>query len=45
MTDKTEKIEVPRKPAVPPLPRRPSYDQVAENLEKWVNSSGLKKPT
>jgi hypothetical protein len=45
MTDKTEKIEVPHKPGVPPLPQRPSYDKVAENLEKWANSSGLEKPS
>jgi hypothetical protein len=27
------------------LPRRPSYDRVIENIDKWVNSSGLQKPT
>ncbi len=45
MADASDKIEVPRKPREPPPPRRPSYDRVAENLEKWANSSGLRKPT
>ncbi len=45
MADASDKTEGPRKPKEPPLPRRPSYDRVAENLEKWANSSGLRKPT
>ena len=46
MTDKADKIELPVKPKDrPPLPRRPSYQRVVENIEKWVNSAGLQKPT
>jgi len=45
MTDRTEKVDTPRKPKEPPLPQRPSYEKVIENIEKWVNSSGLQKPT
>jgi len=51
MTDKLdkielEKIELPAKSKErPPPPRRPSYQRVVENIEKWVNSSGLQKPT
>ncbi len=44
MTDKTGKIEIPRKSSQPPLPRRPSYDKVVENIDKWANSGGLQKP-
>jgi len=44
MTDRTEKTDTPSKPTAPP-PRRPSYDRVIENIDKWINSSGLKKPT
>ena len=43
MTDRTDKIEIPRMPK-DPRPRRPSYDKVARNIEKWVNSVGLRKP-
>jgi len=42
MTDKREKTDLPAKE--PPPPRRPSYQQVVENIEKWANSSGLQKP-
>jgi hypothetical protein len=43
MSDKPEKAGAPR--AEPPLsPRRPSYEKVAENLDKWANSPGLQKP-
>jgi hypothetical protein len=47
MTDKTDRIELPAKPKERPLPlpRRPSYLRVVENIEKWANSSGLQKPT
>ena len=52
MTDKTdkiamEKIELPAKPKERPLPlpRRPSYLRVVEDIEKWANSCGLQKPT
>ena len=43
MTDDTQKIEIPRIPK-DPRPRRPSYDNVARNIEKWANSIGLQKP-
>jgi hypothetical protein len=42
MSDKPEKAEVPR--SEPPLPQRPSYEKVAENLDKWANSPGLQRP-
>ena len=42
MSDKPEKAEAPRRE--PPLPRRPSYENVAENLDKWANSPGLQRP-
>lgn len=49
MTDKPDKVEIPRKPRERlderPLPQRPSYGRVVENIEKWANSSGLQKPT
>ena len=44
MTDKTDKIEIPRTPKALPLPRRPSYERTVEDIEKWANSSGLRKP-
>jgi hypothetical protein len=28
-----------------PLPRRRSYERLIEDIEKWINSSGLQKPT
>ena len=45
MTDKADKIELPAKPREQPPPRRPSYQRVVENIDKWINSSGLQKPT
>lgn len=45
MADKLDKIEPPTKPKERPLPRRPSYERVVEDIEKWANSSGLQKPT
>ena len=53
MTDRIEKMDAPRHPVkmdAPPRPnarppRRPSYDRVIENIDKWINSSGLQKPT
>jgi hypothetical protein len=42
MQDKPEKAEAPRKEV--PLPRRPSYERVVEDIDKWANSSGLQKP-
>jgi hypothetical protein len=46
MTDKG-KIELPAQPKERPLPlpRRPSYQRVVDDIEKWANSSGLQKPT
>lgn len=43
--DMTGKIEVVGQVKGQPLPRRRSYEKVVENIEKWVNSSGLQKPT
>lgn len=45
MTDKADKIELPAKPRDWPPLRRPGYERVTENIEKWANSSGLRKPT
>ena len=51
MTDRTEKTsaqpeEIDASPKQKTPPRRwPSYDRVIENIDKWVNSSGLQKPT
>jgi hypothetical protein len=42
MSDKPKKAENPRRE--PPTPPRPSYEKVAENIDKWANSSGLQKP-
>ncbi len=44
MTDRSDKTELPRKSKELPLPRRPSYEAVVDNIEKWINSSGLQKP-
>jgi hypothetical protein len=44
MTDKTEKTDTSRKTKERP-PRRPSYERVVENIDRWINSSGLQKPT
>ena len=44
MTDKTEKTGTSSKTRERP-PRRPSYDRVVENIDRWINSSGLQKPT
>lgn len=47
MTDRNDpidRIEPERKSRERPT-RRPSYERVAENIEKWVNSSGLQKPS
>ena len=45
MTEKPDKIELPAKSKERPQPRRPSYQRVVENIEKWANSNGLQKPT
>jgi hypothetical protein len=39
-----EKMNASLQPKASPR-RRPSYDRVIENIDKWVNSSGLQKPT
>ena len=44
MTDKAEKAETPRNTRDRP-PRRPSYEKVVENIDRWINSAGLQKPT
>ena len=44
MIDKSEKAEAARKATQPALPRRPSYERVAEDIDKWANSAGLQKP-
>jgi hypothetical protein len=44
MSDKAEKAEVPRKARQPALPRRPSFEKVVEEIDKWANSPGLQKP-
>jgi len=43
--DKTGKTGEPWQAKEPPLPRRPSYEQLLENIEKWANSRGLQRPT
>ena len=45
MTDRTEKMDTPRRSREPAPLRRPSYEKVIENIEKWANSSGLQRPT
>jgi hypothetical protein len=44
MSDKTDNVEVSRKAMQPSLPRRPSYEKVVQDIEKWANSSGLQRP-
>ncbi|WP_156927916.1 hypothetical protein [Bradyrhizobium sp. Tv2a-2] len=44
MTDKTDKIETPRRTMQPSLPKRPSYEKMVEDIDKWTNSSGLQRP-
>jgi len=44
MTDKADKTDTPRKATQRP-PRRPSYEKVVENIDRWISSSGLQKPT
>jgi hypothetical protein len=45
MTDKVEKTDnTPRTTKQRPT-RRPSYERVVENIDRWINSSGLQKPT
>ena len=44
MTDQAEKTGKPGKTKERP-PRRPSYEKVVENIDRWINSNGLQKPT
>lgn len=44
MTDKAEKPETLRIPRQRP-PKPPNYEKEAENIERWINSSGLQRPT
>ena len=44
MTDKAEKTGTPSKTKERP-PKRPSYEKVLENIDRWINSSGLQRPT
>jgi hypothetical protein len=44
----TEELKLPRKLSdepTAPKPRRPSHQQVIENLDRWANSPGLQPPT
>jgi len=44
----TEDIKLPRKLSEEPQapkPRRPSHENVIDNLDRWANSSGLQPPT
>jgi len=44
----TEEFKLPRKLSdepKAPKPRRPSHENVIENLDRWANSSGLRPPT
>ena len=43
-TDRAEKPGTFKKIKERP-PRRPSYEKVVENIDRWINSSGLQKPT
>lgn len=45
MPDNEDRIDPARKSREPPPPRRPSYERVAANIEKWAYSSGLQKPS
>ena len=43
----TEEMKLPRKLSdepKAPKPRRPSHEQVIENLDRWANSTGLQPP-
>jgi hypothetical protein len=43
----TEEIKLPRKLSdepKAPKPRRPSHENVIENLDHWANSPGLQPP-
>ncbi len=45
MSDKNDRGEPSGKPGKQPPPVRPSAQQIAANIDKWANSSGLQKPT
>ncbi len=38
-------IKRPKPVKLPDPPPRPSLQQVIENIDQWVNSSGLQPPT
>jgi len=44
MTNKTGRAEASRNAIRPSLPKRPSYEKVVEEIDKWANSPGLQKP-
>jgi hypothetical protein len=44
MAYRMDPIEPPRPSKALPLPQRPSFEKVIENIERWANSSGLQKP-
>jgi hypothetical protein len=37
-------LKLPKLPKDSKAPRRPSYDRVIENLDKWAMSPGLQPP-
>jgi hypothetical protein len=37
-------LKLPKLPKDSKAPRRPSYDRVIENLDKWATSPGLQPP-
>jgi hypothetical protein len=46
-TAMTEEIKLPRKLSdepKAPTPRRPSHQNVIDNLDRWANSPGLQPP-
>lgn len=43
----TDNVKLPRKLSeepMPPKPRRPSHEQVIEQLDRWANSPALQPP-
>jgi hypothetical protein len=44
MTDQAEKTAKSSK-TKERLPRRTSDEKVVENIDRWINSNGLQKPT
>jgi hypothetical protein len=39
-----KEIKLPKLPKDSKPPKRPSYEKVIENLEKWATSPGLQPP-